>query len=97
MNFLVGKIFYGQNKLLGVPLIQILHKSIKKKDEPLFYTIIQDIIALTEGEIDSLTLQDIRERAKSTGVITADEFIKKLPLITQLFCDSMLNILNQPT
>lgn len=67
--------FYGQNKLFGVPLVSIPHKGIKKEDEPLFYTLMEDLKALTEGEIDTLHIEDIRERAKNVNVVTREAFI----------------------
>lgn len=70
--------FHGQNKLVGVPLVSIPHKGIKKRDEPLFYTVMEDLMALTEGEIDSLHIEDIRDRAKKEDVLSREAFISKI-------------------
>lgn len=71
-------LYFGQNKLLAFPMVLIHYKSIDKNVRHLFFSVMEDVIALTEGKIDSLQFNYLEEKDEREEISSGENMIDRL-------------------
>lgn len=71
-------LYYGQNKLFALPIVVIHNKLVDKNVRPLFFTVMEDVVALTEKKITSLPLDYLEKEKEREESFSEAEVIENI-------------------